>query len=52
MIESWNNIQKKKNFTSSDPHRDIILLHICQISDILCAKIWRGQEGEDNSDEI
>ena len=21
-------------------------------SDILCAKIWRGREGEDNSDEI
>ena len=40
-------------FTSSDPHRDIILLYnIVTNSDILCAKIWRGREGEDNSDEI
>ena len=40
-------------FTSSDPHRDIILTLIFVTNpDILCAKIWRGREGEDNSDEI
>ena len=39
-------------FTSSDPTVTSYYYIFVPNSDILCAQIWRGRGGEDNSDEI